>query len=153
MKEIDPNYSYPGYYFNSGQMLATTGLLKEDDFAPFMDFGEPSRVHDEKTFPCVDQSLLNYIIPREEEKQRLSVCKMDYMYWGWGDLDGVNYHRWRDGVGYPYLIHWAGSKPEDISQWNGSHLWKFFEHYDQTREVPSERLMNKWFDERTVEMR
>jgi hypothetical protein len=40
LKEFDPEFVFPGYTFNCGQLVATTGILRRADFEPLVRFGE-----------------------------------------------------------------------------------------------------------------
>ncbi|MVN90708.1 glycosyltransferase family protein [Mucilaginibacter aquatilis] len=134
----DPNFKYPGYVFNTGQMIVTTNSITKDEIAEFVDLEKFPYWKYQDKMPTVDQSLLNYILPKKEMTGELSICKLDFMIWGGNknnssidiDIDDVksgNLHQ---------LIHWAGGKKSGgISEMTGYPILKFFEdqYYHQVK--------------------
>ena len=44
LQQLDPDFIFPGFTFNSGQFVVTTGCLKRNDFAPFLTDSDPPQL-------------------------------------------------------------------------------------------------------------
>jgi hypothetical protein len=110
IKELDNEFVYPGYSFNSGQWFGTTGKITRNDFTISLGWSEPP----ECLFPDIvfkgDQAHLNFVIHRLEQHRKISVKRLKIMVWP----EGVNAnHIQLDKIksrsnDYPVVIHWAG---------------------------------------------
>ncbi|MFC4261277.1 hypothetical protein ACFOWM_00175 [Ferruginibacter yonginensis] len=131
-----PQYQYPGYFFNTGQLVVTIGCMPKADISYFFDFdGYPhwKRLQD---FPLVDQSMLNVLVPIWEQSQQLVVdATTPFMLWSEAavtqtlTLAGV-----KEGKSHPQLIHWAGAlRTPQLSLMTRSDILQFFESYYYSR--------------------
>ena len=104
----DPSYRYPGYAFNTGQLVATAGLLQRADFSGLIEWSEPRRALRPDLFRHNDQGALNYVLHTVSRTRGLTIGTEEFMCWsewrnaGESSLDVIR------GEGYPYVIHWAG---------------------------------------------
>jgi len=107
---VFPEFHFPGYVFNSGQFVATTGIVERSDFEGLVDFSEPRQSLRRDLFFCGDQGLLNYVLFRKRQRGQLSIARESFMGWPPSvNPDSISVPELeRDG--YPYLLHWAGPK-------------------------------------------
>jgi lipopolysaccharide biosynthesis glycosyltransferase len=110
LKSHDCEYQFEGYSFNSGQMFCKGNLLKKDYIVPYFDFdGAPSWKRMD-LFPLVDQSLLNYLLPKLSRQGDLKVGRRSFMLWFDSEpVKRLNLDSIIRGSVYPYVIHWAGA--------------------------------------------
>jgi hypothetical protein len=114
-----PDFRFPGYVFNTGQFVATTGILRRADFAGPIDFSEPRRRLREDRFSCGDQGLLNFVLFRKQQSGEVAIHRA-------GSIAIPKLER----GGYSFLPHWAGPKrPELAAHSLGEVLTWFAEKY------------------------
>src|SRR6516164_674770 len=58
---LDPSFRFPGFGFNGGQIVATTGTITKQDFNGLMNW-QFRRVEHPDIFRSGDQGLLNYVV-------------------------------------------------------------------------------------------
>ena len=131
IKNLEPEYQYPGYVFNTGQLIVRTGLLKSKDVIAYFDKDNYPYYKDMKLMPLVDQSILNVILPKKAQKKEISIATRNFMLWSDGEpLKAVKLDLIKSGTTYPYLIHYAGSfKSEDIRKMIRPDILTFFQNY------------------------
>jgi len=110
LRALDPNFEYPGFTFNAGQFVATSGLIKREDFASLVDWNcSPPRLVRPDIFACADQGVLNYMLAKKAQESRITLGKAKFMVWsGQKEAQGLELKRITHGDGYPFLPHWAG---------------------------------------------
>jgi hypothetical protein len=107
---LSPDFRYPGYVFNSGHFVATTGLVRRSDFANLVDFSEPRQSLRRDIFPCGDQGLLNFVLFQKQQQGALTIDREPFVGWPPAlEPDAVAISA-LDREGYPLLLHWAGPK-------------------------------------------
>lgn len=130
IEKFNSNYSYPGYFFNSGQLLFKGGFLTKNDLKDYFDFERFPFWKKLDILPLVDQSLLNYIIPVLQHRNLLKVCS-DFNFMLWSRSDGarkITLEKIKYDHSSPYLIHWAGDiRTNFLSKMNQSDLLIYFE--------------------------
>ena len=131
LNSIDPNFKFPGYFFNGGQLIVTTGKIKQNEVIEHFDLSLFPYWKNSKYLPFVDQSLLNYIIPKKEQAGEITVNKQQFMIWSEGsesrnlDLESV-----KDGEKYMLLVHWAGAtRVPLLKKMTRSDILVLFENY------------------------
>jgi hypothetical protein len=73
---MHPSFRFPGYVFNFGQIVATTGVLRGEDFTPFIDFNrKPPRVFRPDVFVATDQSVVNFVLHKKAQQGELSIAR------------------------------------------------------------------------------
>ena len=110
-----PDFRFPGYVFNTGQFVATTGILRRADFAGPIDFSEPRRRLREDRFSCGDQGLLNFVLFRKQQSGELTIHRAGFMEWPPALAPGSIAIRKLERGGYPFLLHWAGPKGPELA--------------------------------------
>lgn len=121
-------FRFPGWASNTGQMVATTGILKRDFFAPFMTFEEPRRILRPDVFLCGEQGLLNFVLQQKAQEGVLSIRRTKFMRWPSKMRPAdVDVECIKNRAGYPFLMHWAGPKSSNLTESPMSHVLTYFE--------------------------
>jgi len=129
METFDPSYRFPGYGFNGGQIVMTSGLLKEADCVSVIEF-EPNIVN---KFPDIfkhgDQGALNYIFAKASQQGKIKTRYEDFWIWpGLPAANEVSLESINKRVGIPYVLHWAGIKPTDFRKYPRYDILRFYEN-------------------------
>ena len=133
LKTYDPEFRLPPYFFNSGQFVATAGLIKREDFGRTMTWGNPLKLHDRHVFILGDQSLFNYLFQKLDQTGRIKLGTEEFM-----DLARTDCF-WKTSLsdivarkGPPKLFHWAGQTRTFHCLTRRGDIWRFFEknYYD-----------------------
>jgi len=136
LREFDPDFASPGYTFNTGQFVATTGLLCREDFAPVIDFTEPPRLRFPETFRAADQGVLNYVLLKKARQGALTLRRHHFMKWPGALAEGaVRPEQFTQDWSFPFVLHWAGCKPQFImfSRMRHGDLLRHFEAESRAR--------------------
>ena len=138
---INPSFRYPGFVFNVGQMVATTGVFKRDEFSSLVAFEEPRRCLRPELFECFEQGVLNFMLQHKAQDGVLSLRRHPFMRWP-GALQNadVDVERLANGGGYDFLLHWAGFKQTIMQSNSMGHVLDYFERLYFERTIP---LMNR----------
>jgi len=127
---FDPEYEYPGYGFNSGQVVITRGIFERSDFVNLVDFSPDGfrALAPDGLFPYADQGIFNYALSKKAQKGQCTVRYDEFWYWsGLDEVSNVSLERIRNKQGYTRIIHWAGTKSHFISRMHRSDILLFFE--------------------------
>ena len=109
LNSVDPEFSFPGYFFNTGQLLVKTGILTGKEMLPYFDAEVYPFCNRLDVLPMPDQSLLNYFLPRKEQNGQIRISKLSFMVWiGSDEIKQIKLAGIKKGNEYPFLIHWAG---------------------------------------------
>lgn len=130
IREFDPEYRYPGFCFNTGQMVITTGLLGNGELDKVVDIGSGPRVKFPEALRYTDQGVLNYLLHRASQDGRASVRYLDFWRWPGTPDDGettVEKLRRREGI--PAIMHWAGIKPTRHRDYHRRDVLDFYTHF------------------------
>lgn len=128
-----PGYRFPGWVFNTGQLVATTGILRREDFRPFplaaplvlskgrldkdgkieLPVTVPTTRERESGFHCGEQGLLNFVLHSKVQQGLITLRRMTFMRWPPNMRpEEIEVHRLAAGPGYPLILHWSGAKAE-----------------------------------------
>lgn len=130
---LDPSYQPPDFIFNSGNYVATSGILKRADFAPFIRWEQPRTVKHPEVFMCGEQGILNYVLLKTWQKSGVSLEHLDYYRWGDMGAPDVKVADFLDRKTAPLLIHWAGPKSDNIREMPRADILQFYQDYDNWR--------------------
>jgi len=135
LNELDPMFKFSGFTFNSGQIVATTGLLKRADFEPVVNFSEPPTLRYPGTFAPGEQGILNYVLFKKLQEGKISLRRVSFMWWaGWLDEKTVKTKKLTNSSPYPMLVHWAGfDQNASFDAIRNGHLLRHFESYYKSR--------------------
>lgn len=140
LARIDPDFAFPGYTFNTGQMVGTSGIFKRSDFEGlvYWEQGQPPQLSDPSVFKLGEQGLINYFLMKQAALGRISLKRLNFMEVG-DTRKPIAMGRLMEGQGYPFLIHWCGLRCESFDEMiNGSILKHFSNKYYE--KIPFGRL-------------
>jgi len=124
-KENNSDYEYPGYFFNSGQMVVTPGLLKEVLFSKI--FQTKKYPYYLKRFRCADQTVLNMIVPVLHKEENIEINTLNYMILSpqfFSDSTNNDFGKFMDGE-TEIMVHYAGdTRNYNLDKMRGNILLK-----------------------------
>lgn len=145
IKKYFPGYKYPGYFFNTGQLVVSPGLISKEICKPFFDAKNYPYYKDWKTFKTVDQSILNAVIPVLEMENKISVETKDFMKWSVSYFEKEENDNVAEikGGGKYILIHYCGDiRTHRLSKMKGEKLLKFYQQHYRRRLPSFHRLLD-----------
>ena len=128
VQRLYPSFQFPGYVFNTGQIVTNTGIFAREDFAPFVSFTEPRQPLQPDLFLCGEQGFLNYIVLSKIQDGSLTLRRQHFMKWAAAmNSKDVNTDVLTILSPYKFMVHWAGPKSESLSANPMNHLLEYFE--------------------------
>jgi hypothetical protein len=122
------NYAYPGFVFNTGQMVLNTSKFHARDFQNLIKWQENTAPDIPGVFLCEDQGILNYVIPKKMQQGEITLRKLHFFIWGWSrEAAAITVQAIRNKQPQPYLIHWFGKKNGFFSFLPHSDVLRFYE--------------------------
>jgi len=109
LRRLDPNFEFPGYGFNSGQIVVTTGRISPQDFDGLVDWQVRTALHPE-VFKKGEQGLVNYVVLRKVQQGKLTLRREPFMVWP-GTASLTQHTQVQDFTPegrHQQVIHWAG---------------------------------------------
>ena len=125
--EVDPAFSSVPFTFNTGQYVATGGVLTRRDFESVLEWSIPPRVRYPDFFNGGDQGVLNYVVLKKRAEGAVTVDCAQFMKWGPECVRGLDLQAIATFSPYPALIHWAGMKKWRLSAMVRSDILRYFE--------------------------
>jgi hypothetical protein len=123
-----PRFRFPGYVFNTGQIVASSGILKRSDFEPFVSFSQPPRFLKPDLFKAGEQGLLNFVLLSKHQEGALSLRRAYFMRWPPGMKDEeVEVARLGSRSTYDFMLHWAGKKNYGLEDAPLNHVLRHFD--------------------------
>ena len=116
LKQFDPKFQFPGFTFNGGGIVATTGIFKRSDFDRFVRWTTPPQFSLPELFKCGDQGVLNYLFMTKQAQGEISLARCDFMDFAYTpggaaiELDKLD-----KNSPYTILLHWAGPFKHPVS--------------------------------------
>jgi len=113
LKIFDSEYKYPGFAFNTGQIVQTSGLVAREDFEGLLEWtGDKPTVIREDIFKLSDQGLLNYVLVKKRDRGelRLETAPKFMMWGGLPEVDAIQIADRNDPNVRPLLVHWGGGR-------------------------------------------
>lgn len=146
MAELDPEFRAPGWWFNSGQWVGTSGQIVESDWAPWLTQEKVPGLRHPETF-YQGQGLLNYLVMKKRAEGLLTIGFDRYSFWMGGNPDlirAISLERIQRREYDPILLHWAGVKRPKLEQLPRADILQFFELFYYSRIGGG--AAKKWFD-------
>lgn len=136
LEKLDPDYRFPGFVFNAGSIVATTGVLSRSDFEPFVSWqGVLPEITRAEIFKlAADQGVLNYLLVKKQMTAQLSLRTVPFMKLvRYDDLSHLQVSE--SGFTKPdeCIVHWAGRKPELVEDFKRSDILLHFEQLYRRR--------------------
>lgn len=142
VKKSFGNYDYPGFFFNSGQIVITSGGAPKDAFRGCFDFDNYPYFTNRSMFPSPDQSIFNYVLPTVAKERAIPLSGDDFMLWSmkfFEDPKADTIETLKSGI--PYLVHYAGdTRTYTLADMNGRSMLNFFKEYYYSRLNGAERI-------------
>ncbi|GAA4753429.1 glycosyltransferase [Flavisolibacter ginsenosidimutans] len=130
MESFDASYRFPGFGFNGGQIVMTSGLLKEADFASVIKFEPDITNKHPDIFKHGDQGPLNYVFAKAHQLGKIKLRYEDFWIWpGIPAAQQIDLNAIKNKTGIPYVLHWAGIKPVDFRKYKRYDIFRFYEDY------------------------
>lgn len=134
-QQVDPAFDGMPFTFNSGQYVATSGVLTREDFAAVVEWTCPRRVLHPDMFNPGDQGILNYVVLSKLAAGAITVDRVPFMRWGLEETREFDISALDANASYPYLIHWAGLKKLRLRHMMRADILAYFErsYYSRIR--------------------
>lgn len=125
----DPEFVFPGYAFNTGQWVGTSGLLHRKDFEPHVLWEPSPRIANPKVFKQADQGIMNYVLFRQQQQGKLTLVRHPLMIW---PAEGRSEHVLVEPIAahsgqYPLIMHFAGMKGRGVHAYPHKDILLFYE--------------------------
>jgi hypothetical protein len=133
LREIDPKAQPARTAFNVGQWFGTAGLVKREEFDPWIEWTLPRRLRYPQYFMGGDQGVINYVILQKEMFEGLRIERRTIMRWPGHSMDSLNAETISTRSAPPRIIHWAGMKKSSLRQMVGSDILLYFERFYYSR--------------------
>lgn len=131
ISDIFDKFEFPGYCFNTGQWIGTSGILKRSDFDQLVTWNPQPSLKYPNIFKQADQGIFNFVVHQKVSSDNLTVSRMPIMIWpdkGKADYVELDAIRKKEGK-YPMIIHWAGMKSKDMQGLPRVDILEFFQNY------------------------
>jgi hypothetical protein len=126
--ERDPDFRFPGYAFNTGVFIGTSGILTRDLFEPHLIWSSPVQLKAPGIFSCADQGVLNYVLMKLAAGGAITLRSAHFMIWGFSDeAKQLSVQRIAARRGYDAIVHYAGTKPRSIIEFPAAGLLLHFD--------------------------
>lgn len=114
LKKFDPDFRFPDFTFNTGQIMATSGILKREDFENFLEWTQPRVMKYRHVFTFGgEQPLLNYLVMKKMGEGKLTVRRNFFMREGQHpDTAAIVIEKIKNKTGYPFIVHWHDKKSQ-----------------------------------------
>ena len=142
LNELDPQFHFPGTTFNTGQYVATGGILNREDFDVVNWTTSPPSLKYPQIFRNGDQGVLNYVLAKKAEAGQVTVADVPFMKYGLKEISDFDLSKIAADSPYPFVIHWAGLKQRRIKAMIRSDILLFFEDYYYSK-LPFGKLRNR----------
>lgn len=145
INEVDSDFVYPGYSFNSGQWFGTSSMIKREDFDKTLNWTEPPETKDKNIVVNNDQGHLNYILHSFEQKGLVNVAKTQLMIWPVEGRDHfIQLEKIKAKAGdYPFVIHWAGMSGLKLSQLPRQDILSFYRSFYYSKVGNPQKMLDQ----------
>jgi hypothetical protein len=139
LRDIDPQVQPARRAFNTGQWFGVAGVLRREDFDPWVEWTLPRRLKYSDRFMTGDQGVQNYVMLQKEAHGGLRMDRRAIMRWPGQSMAGLEIASITACTAPPVVVHWAGMKAMFLRNMAGSDLLQFFERYYYSK-LPASRL-------------
>ena len=129
--ELDPEYIYPHYSFNTGQWFGKSNAVSRKDFETTLHWSEPPVTKSPEIVFNNDQTHLNYVVHTQERLGKISVSRIQLLAWpkdGAADFIKLEKIKTHSDI-YPLVIHWAGMSSFKFSDLPRQDILNFYKDY------------------------
>ena len=134
LQTIDAGFQFPGYSFNTGQFVATTGIVNREDFAKLIEWKNFPTLLQKQVFACADQGILNYVLPLKEQEGLLTIGKANFMMGiRYDAVEKVTVDDQQQKRGRHFVLHWAGGgNTKSLRFMQRNDLLRFYRNLDHS---------------------
>lgn len=133
VRSVDPDAAPPAFVSNTGQWVGTAGVLRREEFEPYVRPSWPRALRHPDLFRQGEQGLFNYVLNRKARLDGAAVARHPLMRWPGHDTTDVTLADVTLGPASPHatLMHWAGFKAAHLGGMPRADLLLHFErlHY------------------------
>ncbi len=105
-----PEYQYPGFLFNVGQMVCNSNVFPKKEILKFVFWKEDPEPKIPDLF-FYEQGILNFIAAEKLKSGELSVAHPGIHRWGWDPIiNKISVDEKEGRKNHPFLVHWYGHK-------------------------------------------
>ena len=134
MRELDPEFARPRSLFYSGNFVATSGVLRRDDFDRWLEWSSPVELRYPDVFHPGDQGVLNYVLDGAERRGRVTVDRRHFAILASSpELSRIRLAAIRRRASEPFVVHYNGRKPALLMNFPRRELLGFFERVYYSR--------------------
>jgi len=133
LKEFDPEFRFPGQVFNTGQYVATGGLLSREDFRAVSWTTTPPSLKHPEIFRNGEQGVLNYVLMKKAALGQLTLSGEPFMRWPLDGIDDISLPMLAADSPYAEVIHWAGLTKPKLGDMLRADILSFFENFYYSR--------------------
>jgi lipopolysaccharide biosynthesis glycosyltransferase len=125
---IFKEYVYPGFLFNSGQMVIDTGIFPLEEVKKVVQWSDHTQGLAQEVFLCQDQGIINFLFAKLLDQKKISYAAVSLFEWGWTyDQQRYSLSNVKNKQGHPLLLHWYGEKKGLLFSLPQNELLYFFE--------------------------
>jgi hypothetical protein len=138
LRKRDPAFRFPGFAFNTGVFVGTSGLLTRKMFEPLLVWSSPVRLRAPEIFSCADQGILNYVLMKRAADAVITLRSASFMIWGFApQAKRLDVQRIAARRGYDAIVHYAGAKPASIIEFPAAPILLHFDrlYHDAVAQV------------------
>ncbi|HAF25557.1 MAG TPA: hypothetical protein DCK93_22055 [Blastocatellia bacterium] len=129
LNQFDPHFNFLGQVFNTGQYVATGGLLRREDFDAVSWTTTPPSLRYPEIFKNGDQGVLNYVLLKKAASREVTLAAVPFMRWPQDGIRDINLAKLVTDSPYSDIIHWAGLGRQRVAAMIRSDILLFFEAY------------------------
>jgi hypothetical protein len=133
LSKIDPNVPPAKMAFNTGHWFGTAGLVKRDEFDPWLEWTMPRKLRYPQHFMSGDQGVMNYVLLKKEAFKEVRIERRTIMRWPGHSMEKLDAKSVAERRAPPLVVHWAGMKKTRLSAMVGSDLLLFYERFYYAR--------------------
>lgn len=127
---IDPEFKHPGFAFNTGQIVATSGIFKRNDFQNLLSWNPYPSLAQKDIFKYGEQGLMNYFLFMMHQNKKISLKTAYFMELGNNpQVNAYKIEELKNSTCIPLIIHWAGIRKNHLKDNANWRLLQFFENY------------------------
>lgn len=133
LREVDASVKPARKAFNTGQWFGIAGIIKREEFDPWVEWTMPRRLKYPDRFMTGDQGVLNYVMLQKEAQQSLKLGRIQLMCWPGHNMEGLDAKSVAARTAPPLVVHWAGMKAMFLRNMVAADLLQFFEAFYYSR--------------------
>jgi lipopolysaccharide biosynthesis glycosyltransferase len=129
INNIDNEYVYPGFAFNGGHIVMTSGVISKDYMSKVIGFSPIIHNKYPDIFKHGDQGCLNYIFAKGKAENQFTVRHHNFWIWpGIPAAKEIDLNAIKLKQGIPFILHWAGIKPVDFRKYIRYDILSFYKN-------------------------